>query len=586
MSMSPRFWCWTGVVGVLLVALAAVLGWVVFPYAVNMVIGQMLALQEGSDAWDRWVELPIDLDMKLSIFNVTNKEEIMRGAKPKLQEVGPYVYKQHRRKYDISVDEQAGTVSYHQSLIHTFSQELSGKFRPDDVVTVVNPALLSLLGIMQNIPVLSKGTMFVDAAAPLLFPDGLFVTTTADQLLFRGVRIPCSEVEGGGGGSSSSSTLLGENVKAGLTPTPRLAALITCSSFKRIKLPTVRVTDSGDVLFALFMNKNNTYDGRYTVRTGVQQPERLAQITAWQGKPAVSAWGGPTCNAINGTQGDIFSPYLTKDSIISVFSTDICRSMSLKYVEDTEYRGIRGYRFSPGPEVMASAAENGDNYCFCPQAARGLTKENGCLRRGALDLSGCQGIPVVITYPHFYMSDPFYLDGVEGLNPRAELHRMQLDIEPMTGTPLLGGKKMQLNFQMKQVEGVMLTKGLRDTLFPVAWMYEGAQLNTELIEMLNGLLFSKLTILDAVKYCLLALGSVMFLSGTALFVRARRRGTVVRPDSPRPRRSAAAAAAAAAHAGGNGANDVGLMPPPAARRHGPATATAETRLQAGANGGV
>lgn len=51
-------------------------------------------------------------------------------------------------------------------------------------------------------------------------------------------------------------------------------------------------------------------------------------------------------------------------------------------------------------------------------------------------------------------------------------------------------------------------------------------------------------------------------------------------------RSAAAAAAAAAHAGGNGANDVGLMPPPAARRHGPATATAETRLQAGANGGV
>lgn len=65
--------------------------------------------------------------------------------------------------------------------------------------------------------------------------------------------------------------------------------------------------------------------------------------------------------------------------------------MSLEYVEDTEYRGISGYRFSPSWDVMASPDENGNNYCFCPQVAKGLTKENGCLRRGAMDLSGCQG---------------------------------------------------------------------------------------------------------------------------------------------------------------------------------------------------
>lgn len=69
----------------------------------------------------------------------------------------------------------------------------------------------------------------------------------------------------------------------------------------------------------------------------------------------------------------------------------MCRSMSLKYVEPSSYRGISGYRFSPGPEVMASPEENGNNYCFCPQVAKGLTKENGCLRKGAMDLSGCQG---------------------------------------------------------------------------------------------------------------------------------------------------------------------------------------------------
>lgn len=54
---------------------------------------QELALKDGSDAFQRFVDLPLALDMKLSIFNVTNVEEIKRGAKPRLQELGPYVYK-------------------------------------------------------------------------------------------------------------------------------------------------------------------------------------------------------------------------------------------------------------------------------------------------------------------------------------------------------------------------------------------------------------------------------------------------------------------------------------------------------------
>lgn len=107
-----------------------------------------------------------------------------------------------------------------------------------------------MLGIMQNIPVLAKGTMFVDAAQPKLFREGLFVTTTADKLLFRGVRIPCGEVEAGG--VHSAGSLLAKAKKAGLQPTERLAALITCSSLKRIKVPTLRVLPDGDVLFSLF----------------------------------------------------------------------------------------------------------------------------------------------------------------------------------------------------------------------------------------------------------------------------------------------------------------------------------------------
>lgn len=577
MRITVRGWCWIGCIGAALVALGAVLGWLLFPYVVNIVIGKQLALKEGSDAWDRFVDLPIALDMQLSIFNVTNKEEIMRGAKPRLQEVGPYVYKQHRHKFDIKYNEKDDTVTYRQRLIHIFDQELSGRFKADDVVTVVNPALLSMMGIMQNIPVLSKGTMFVDAAAPLLFPGGLFVTTTADELLFRGVRIKCGSLEGESAAAGLASAV---RANAGIPIKPRLAALITCSSFKRIKVPSVRVADNGDVLFSLFGMKNNTDDGLYTVQTGITQPEKLGQITAWEGKSSVTAWGGPNCNKINGTQGDIFSPYITKETTISVFSTDICRSMALKYVQDTSFQGIDGYRFAPNWEVMASPEQNGNNYCFCPQSASGLTKNNGCLRKGAMDLSGCQGIPVIVSYPHFFQADEVYQNGVEGLNPQESLHRMQLDIEPMTGTPLLGGKKMQLNFQMKQVDGVNLTSGVRDTLFPVAWMYEGAMLNTELLDLLNGLLFSKLEILNAIKYAMLALGAVMFTSGTVMFTVMRMRRRTVRPVS-QPSSPQRPSAPVVGRAGGAG--DVVLITPNPKHPSAPAD-TAETRLHAGSNG--
>lgn len=49
-------------------------------------------LKPGSEIRDMWTAFPLPLDFKVYLFNVTNPDEIMQGAKPKLNEVGPFFY--------------------------------------------------------------------------------------------------------------------------------------------------------------------------------------------------------------------------------------------------------------------------------------------------------------------------------------------------------------------------------------------------------------------------------------------------------------------------------------------------------------
>jgi lysosome membrane protein 2 len=49
-------------------------------------------LINGSDAYKRWETIPIPLQFKVYFFNVTNPDKVQLGAKPEVNEVGPYIY--------------------------------------------------------------------------------------------------------------------------------------------------------------------------------------------------------------------------------------------------------------------------------------------------------------------------------------------------------------------------------------------------------------------------------------------------------------------------------------------------------------
>ncbi|XP_014204686.1 lysosome membrane protein 2-like [Copidosoma floridanum] len=105
---------------------------------------------KGGEMFDIWRVPPIDLYLKVYLFNVTNHEAYMSGqdAKIKLQQVGPYVYKEFLEHGNISFNDN-GTVSTVPLHPLKFMPHLSNGTE-SDVIIMPNIALLVLQSIKRD----------------------------------------------------------------------------------------------------------------------------------------------------------------------------------------------------------------------------------------------------------------------------------------------------------------------------------------------------------------------------------------------------------------------------------------------------
>lgn len=60
------------------------------------------------------------------------------------------------------------------------------------------------------------------------------------------------------------------------------------------------------------------------IRSGKNNPQEFGQIVSWNGKTKLNYYHG-FCNLINGTDGSLAPPFITKETLIRFFSSDICR---------------------------------------------------------------------------------------------------------------------------------------------------------------------------------------------------------------------------------------------------------------------
>lgn len=123
---------------------------------------------------------------------------------------------------------------------------------------------------------------------------------------------------------------------------------------------------------------------RVTVFSGVDDITKFGLIDRYNGRTHLPHWTNEGCNRLNGSDGSIFPPHITKNTTLFVYEKDLCRLLPLQYEKEVSTAGgVLGYRFTPALDVFASVDRKPDNMCFCPAGPP-------CAPNGLFNVSLCQ----------------------------------------------------------------------------------------------------------------------------------------------------------------------------------------------------
>ncbi|XP_047989677.1 sensory neuron membrane protein 2-like [Leguminivora glycinivorella] len=442
--------------GLMLAILLATWG---IPKIVRSQIQKNVQIDPSSQMFDKWRKLPMPLTFKVYVFNVTNAEEISSGAKPELEEIGPYVYQQYRERLNLSYGEN-DTVEYMLKKTFVFDQKATGSLSEDDEVTVINftygKALLQVQELMPGLVGMINGAleeMFTNLTDP-------FLRVKVKDLFFDGIHLNC----------------VGENSALGLV----------CGKLKSEKPPTMRPSEDGNgFYFSMFSHMNLTQTGPYQMIRGTKDLQELGHIVSYKGKKQMNKWKDPYCNQLNGSDASVFPPVEgAPPQRLYTFEPEVCRSLYANLVGPDTLFDMKAIYYEIGEDALAAKTANRDNKCFCRK--NWSANHDGCLLMGVLNLEPCQNAPALATLPHFYLASEELLEYFAGgVNPDKEKHNTYVYLDPITGVVLKGVRRLQFNIELRQIKGIPQLENVRTGVFPLLWIDEGAELPPEIQQELK-----------------------------------------------------------------------------------------------------
>ncbi|XP_031780045.1 protein croquemort [Nasonia vitripennis] len=477
------------------------------------IIRSALSLSPNSNSYEMWKDTNnLQTHLDIYFWNWTNPEDLMNSTrKPNLVQLGPYSFRERREKVNITFHPENSTVSYMQKRTWFFDSERSNGSLQDTVLQ------LNVVAVSASHKIRYWPYMIQQSLSYLLnqFKNKIYVVKTVDELLFTGFE-------------------------------DKIITMGQMSGMDEEAPPFDR--------FGWFYMRNGSteFDGYSNVGTGVDDIANLGKLKLWNYKDTTKYYKSP-CNAIEGSAGEFWPPYRTKEDI-RLFTPDICRPVTYEYEKTVVHKGITGYKFSMGKKTLSNdtrrrypheqakyfepTTTTEDFFVVDPTTIRPEDEDddpdvvnegqcfcNGeCAPMGVINITACRyGAPGFISLPHFHKADPMLRNQFTGLNPKDEDHSFSITLEPTTGLPIDVAARLQVNILLHPSKTVSMLKDVPTIYFPMFWFNMRAGIPDDLVGGLK-LLLNLPNITMYVGLVLMLIGSlVLFCVAIMCYVNNRRR---------------------------------------------------------------
>ena len=433
---------------------------------------QLGPIRPGSIVEPLWERIPFEIYERFWFFNVTNPRDVENfGAKPALEEIGPFTYRLVFNKTDV-IFNQNGTVSYREKKTWHFDPSKSVA-NESEIITTINGPVALALAKFQNF---SPAVRVLLTLAIERLNENYFIRKSIREILFEGYP-----------------SLL-------ITLAPLLDPNISKFSHGR---------------FAWFVGKNDTDEGMYNMFTGTAKNGSILDqglIDRFQNSTVLEYYK-PGCNSLrDSSAGELWPP--TDSPSIKFFFPDLCRPVRMYYnhtYSSGEVYDIYARRYVVDPRAFQSPADNPENSCYSPTE----------LPSGCFSLSDCKfGAPMVASLPHFLHGDPQLARDVTGLSPNISQHELYIDVEPLLGLTVHLAGRMQVNVKI-ETANFGKYKRVPKIVLPVFWQEMSVKISSNYGNLLW--LVTRLPDFMSIIFAGLAaiIGTAMFSSGLYRFVRNR-----------------------------------------------------------------
>lgn len=421
-----------------------------------------MKLVEGTRVFNTWLNPPVPLYMNIHIFNISIPNDRIENVV--LEDLGPYVYRIKLKKYITNWGKDNETLTFDEKISFHFEEKLSKGKETDEIYIIDLPAVVIGQVVDKNYADLAS---FIEKLLKS-YDVTLFKKMQVRQLLFEGYKVDFLE------------------------------ELADFDDSVNDILP--------NFTFGLFYNKNNSITKNITMNTGINDKNSFGIIVSIANKTKVDIWSHDYCNMINGSDGVAHPQPINQDMKLQFFVHLLQRSFTLEYVRDTEIQRIPAMEFTVTPDTFDTQGKSSDYHCFCD------TK--WCDYKGVFSYKAIEAASVLISMPHFVGADPKF-SIFKGLDQDKEKYKIFFKIQPAIGFTLELAFTLQFNIIIKHSENFWYLRKLNETVFPIAWFSQTAELPEDFAKELYDMImmpqmYGKYAIMTIIGLGIIGISAALF----------------------------------------------------------------------------